>query len=67
MLDNCLYVLSFSDVSKIVIALYVDDILIVSDNIDMVQDLKDEFKRNFQIKDLGPVKNYLGITSRFRK
>jgi hypothetical protein len=60
-LDNCLYVLSFSDVSKIVIALYVDDILIVSDNIDMVQDLKDEFKRNFQMKDLGPVKNYLGM------
>jgi hypothetical protein len=60
-LDNCLYVLSFSDVSKIVIALYVDDILIVSDNLDMIRDLKNEFKQHFQMKDLGEVKNYLGM------
>jgi hypothetical protein len=50
-LDNCLNVLLFSDVSKIVIALYVDDVLIVSDNLDMIRDLKNEFKQHFQMKD----------------
>jgi hypothetical protein len=60
-LDNCMYLMSFSNVSKVVIALYVDDILILSDNIDIIRDLKHEFKRNFQMKDLGEVKNYLGM------
>jgi hypothetical protein len=41
------------------VKLYVDDILIVSDNIDIIRDLKDEFKRNFQMKNLGEVKKYL--------
>jgi hypothetical protein len=33
----------------------------VSDNIDMIRDLKDEFKKQYQMKDHGPVKNYMGM------
>ncbi len=58
--------MSFSDVIKVVTALYVDDILILSDSIDIIRDLKeDEFRRNFQMKYLGVIgrrgRVYVGV------
>ena len=47
--------------SKIVLALYVDDIVLVGDNLDMIRDIKDAFKDRFQMKDLGELQHYLGM------
>jgi hypothetical protein len=59
-LDNCLYVMML-DHAKIVLALYVDDIIILGDNLDVINDVKDSFKDSFQMKDLGVLTHYLGM------
>jgi hypothetical protein len=38
---------------------YVDDIIILGDNLDMINDVKDSFKDSFQMKDLGVLTQYL--------
>ncbi|GAA5888921.1 hypothetical protein JCM3774_000555, partial [Rhodotorula dairenensis] len=43
------------------IALYVDDLLFVSPNLDEIQHVKDGLKRKYGIKDLGEAKFILGI------
>lgn len=43
------------------IYLYVDDILIASSQEKIVIQFKEQFRRKFQIKDLGIVKSFLGI------
>lgn len=47
--------------SKIYIILYVDDLLIFGANIDIIEEVKLMLSRRFKMKDLGPVKQYLGI------
>jgi hypothetical protein len=59
-LDNCMYVMML-DTAKIVLALYVDDIILVGDDLTVIEDIKSEFKETFQMKDLGEMKNYLGM------
>ena len=59
-LDNCLYVMML-DHAKIVLALYVDDIIILGDNLDVINDVKDSFKDSFQMKDLSVITHYLGM------
>jgi hypothetical protein len=41
--------------------LYLDDMLVVGPNNDRVQELKEQFAMEFDVKDLGPTKKILGI------
>lgn len=58
--DFCLYIKS-SDNSNVYVLLYVDDLLILGSNLYQVENLKKELNKNFEMKDLGIVNNYLGI------
>ncbi len=46
---------------QIVLALYVDDIVFVGDNINVINNVKDAFKHTFKMKDLGDLEYYLGM------
>ena len=58
--DPCLYVKRQNqDITLLV--LYVDDIVIAGSNLSYIQQIKDEFSQQFKMKDLGELKNYLGM------
>lgn len=52
---------SVSQQSIIIVAVYVDDILISSSSIQLVQKTKDSFSNMFKMTDLGEIKLFLGI------
>ncbi|XP_060180584.1 uncharacterized mitochondrial protein AtMg00810-like [Lycium barbarum] len=45
----------------VVILVYVDDMLIASDDLTLIQDTKDKLQQAFKINDLGPLKLFLGM------
>ena len=45
----------------ILLAIYVDDLLIIGPSIHRIRDLKEQLKSRFRMKDLGPVSYYLGM------
>ena len=59
--DPCVYVRRFPDDKFIIILLYVDDILIVGQDADMIQKLKRELSKTFDMKDLSNAKRILGM------
>ena len=64
----CVYVRRFPDDKFIILLLYVDDMLIMGQNADMIQKLKMELSKTFDMKDLGSAKRILGMeTLRDRK
>lgn len=58
--DPCVY-FNISEKSFLIIAVYVDDILIFSKDKTMSIELKNYLKSQFQMKDLGPAKYFLGL------
>ena len=46
---------------KIIIVLYVDDLIITGDNDELVQKIKHNMSNEFEMKDLGELKYFLGI------
>ncbi|KAI5336207.1 hypothetical protein L3X38_015473 [Prunus dulcis] len=48
-------------VGKLVVLIYVDDIIITGDNIDEINTLKHSLHQKFAIKDLGVLKYFIGI------
>ena len=58
--DHCCYVKSF-DNSYVILLLYVDDMLIVGSSIEEINILKKQLLKQFAIKDLGAVKQILGM------
>lgn len=60
-IDPCVYVLGESSQDRVIIVIYVDDLLIVASNLESLQDIKDKLMKNFKIKDLGPASSILGI------
>jgi len=58
--DHCCYVKKNVD-SYIILALYVDDMLIVGANMAEIDRLKKQLSENFEMKDLGPTKQILGM------
>ncbi|CAN6727389.1 unnamed protein product [Malus baccata var. baccata] len=48
-------------VGKLVVLIYVDDLIITGDNADEILNLKQSLKQRFAIKDLGILKYFLGI------
>ena len=58
--DSCVYV-SFNKGNIIIIALYVDDLMISSNSDDLLKDIKQKLMSKYVMKDLGIVKQFLGV------
>lgn len=59
--DSCLYT-KCTDSNQIYLLLYVDDVLIFGSNDALVNQVKNVLNKEFKMKDLGFVTDYLGIT-----
>jgi hypothetical protein len=44
-----------------ILAVYVDDIVITGDDVEEIKSLKKKLGRAFEVKDLGPLRYFLGI------
>jgi Reverse transcriptase (RNA-dependent DNA polymerase) len=69
-LISCGFIISKADHSlfckinnytTIIILIYVDDIIITGNNLEEIKNVKRKLKENFDIKDLGLLKYFLGI------
>ena len=58
--DICVYY-QFGGGNGVILYLYVDDILIFGNNIDVIQEVKDFLSNNFEMKDLGVADVILNI------
>ena len=58
--DSALFI-KCTDAGRIILFLYVDDMIITGDNIDDILVLKTELTRRFKMKDLGYFRYFLGI------
>ncbi|KAK9940454.1 hypothetical protein M0R45_017116 [Rubus argutus] len=59
--DPCVYIQQFPGGNFIILLLYVDDMLIVGQDVAMIHKLKAELSKSFDMKDLGPAKQILGM------
>ena len=59
--NHCVYVKKFPDVKFLILLLYVDDMLIVGQDASMIGDLKKDLFKAFDMKDLGPARQILGM------
>ena len=60
LLEPCIFY-KHSEEDKIVVTLYVDDLILFSSNRSLVNSTKNELRRRFTIRELGPVRDYLGV------
>ena len=58
--DSCIYTRNKNNVHCI-LGVYVDDIIISSESLDVINDIKLSLSSHFQMKDLGVLKYFLGI------
>ncbi len=56
--DHCIFI---NQNTNIIIAIYVDDLLLVGPTEESIQNLKDELSNQFKMSDMGPAEKYLGI------
>ena len=59
--DYCVYFKQFHSEKFIILLLYVDDMLIIGQDIAQISKLKEELAESFDMKDLGPTKQILGM------
>lgn len=59
--DHCAYVQRFPNGNFIILLLYVDDMLVVGQDANMIRKLKEDLSKFFDMKDLGPAKQILGM------
>ena len=59
--DHCVFTRKFSDDDFIILLLYVDDMLIISHDSNKIDRLKRELSKSFAMKDLGSMKQILGM------
>ncbi|CAH9131081.1 unnamed protein product [Cuscuta epithymum] len=59
--DHCLYLKKFPDGKFIILLLYVDDMLIVGQDVSLINNLKQDLSKFFYMKDLGPAQQILGM------
>ena len=60
--DSCLYVHANSEREMFVVAVYVDDIILGGKNESILCQVKQELSTKFDMKDLGPLHHFLGVT-----
>jgi len=58
--DSALFI-KYIDVGRIILSLYVDNMIIIGDDIDDILVLKTKLTRRFEMKDLGYLRYFLGI------
>ena len=58
--DHGIYIKTYDDV-KIILTLYVDDLLILCNKLEVIQQVKEELNKEFEMTDLGEAKYILGI------
>lgn len=61
--DPCLYI-KCNESSEVYLLLYVDDIIIASSSVEEVECLKQKLMESFNMKDMGNLKQFLGINIR---
>ena len=49
------------EVKKLIVSLYIDDLLITDDDEDQIKKFKAEMERIFEMTDLGEMKYFLGV------
>ena len=59
--DHCVYTHQFPGGKSIILLLYFNCILIVVQDTSMIRRLKEELSKSFDIKDLGPANQILGM------
>ena len=59
--DSCVYFKRLPSEKFIILLLYVDDMLIVGQDIAQISKMKEELVESFDMKDLGPAKQILGM------
>ena len=59
--DQCVYIQRFPDGNFVALLLYVDDMLIVGQEAAKISQLKKELSKDFDMKDLGPTQQILGM------
>ena len=59
--DHCVYFRTFTDGNFIILLLYVDDMLIAGNDSKLIGKLKERLFKSFDMKDLGPAKQMLGM------
>ena len=47
--------------TDVILILYVDDLLLLGEDLSKIQDIKHQLGKLYQMKDLGPASSYLGI------
>ena len=60
--DQCVYIRNQPDKTKTIIAVYVDDLIILSDSDSEMDNIKYALAQRFRMKDLGPLHYCLGIS-----
>lgn len=59
--DHCVYIKMYDQEKYIILFLYVDDMLVVGKDKDMIYRLKKDLGSQFAMKDLGPTQQILGM------
>ena len=59
--DHCVYVRKFLNGKFVILLLYVDDMLIVGQDVGVIGNLKKDLFKSFDMKDLGPARQILGM------
>ena len=57
--DSCIYT-SLTDRGTVLIAVFVGDLIIAGDNIRLIEDVKNLFKRQYKMQDMDPMEYVLG-------
>lgn len=58
MSDNCLYTKGDNLENAILVLIFVDDIIIASKNLNKIIDIKESFKKEFEMQDFGLLKYF---------
>ena len=59
--DPCLYVASNSEGVSLIVAIYVDDIIIAGVNLNVIDTIKNKLCNLYDVRDLGIMSNFLGV------
>src|SRR5258708_3509154 len=59
--DHSVFIHKGLDQELCIIALYVDDLMVLSNDVNLLNQKKDELKSTFKMKDLGPIHWFLGL------